>query len=49
MFVIGAKEAESRSVGVRSRVRKSAEGTRSIEEAVALIREEIATRALPEA
>lgn len=49
MFVAGAKEAEEGSVTVRSRVDKGAEGSRSVDEAIELIRREIETRALPKA
>jgi len=49
MFVIGKNEAAEGCVTVRSRIAKSREGKKSADEAVALIAEAIATRALPEA
>ncbi|MDX2109702.1 MAG: threonine--tRNA ligase [Verrucomicrobiota bacterium] len=46
-WVIGAKEAELGQVAIRSRVNKSAEGTKPLAEALAALQQEIVTRALP--
>ena len=48
MFVIGRKEAESKQVSVRSRIRKAFEGVKSAEDAVAEIVEDIKQRNLPD-
>ncbi len=48
MFVIGKKEAEAGMVSVRSRIRKSFEGQKSVDEAVAMITDDIARRVLPD-
>ena len=47
MLVVGAREAESGKVSVRSRVNPNVKGTRSIEEFLAHIQDEIAHRILP--
>jgi threonyl-tRNA synthetase len=47
MFVAGGREAEAGQVSVRSRVDKSKAGNMSVDEAVALILEQIETQALP--
>ncbi|MDR1590800.1 MAG: threonine--tRNA ligase [Puniceicoccales bacterium] len=46
IFVIGDKESETRSVSIRSRRDKNLEGTYPIDEAIALIRDEIQTKRL---
>ncbi len=48
MFVIGRKEAEAKQVSVRSRIRKSFEGVKGVDEAVAEIVEDAKSRALPD-
>lgn len=49
MFVIGGKEAEAGNVAIRSRVNKTHDQkTVSVDEALAMIKEEIATKRLPE-
>lgn len=49
MFVIGGKEAEAGKVAIRSRVNKAHDQkTVSVDEALAMIEEEIKTRKLPE-
>jgi threonyl-tRNA synthetase len=48
MFVVGKNEAAEGKVTVRSRVRKSAEGSRSVAEAIDLLLTEIAERKLPD-
>jgi threonyl-tRNA synthetase len=48
MFVIGKNEAAEGCVTVRSRIAKSKEGKKSADEAVAIIKDAIITRALPE-
>ncbi len=49
MFVIGKKEAAENKVSLRSRLRKSLEGVRDTEEAIALILDNIKTRDLGDA
>ncbi len=48
MFVIGKKEAEAGMVSVRSRIRKSFEGQKSVDEAVAMIIDDVVRRVLPD-
>ena len=48
MFVIGKKEAEVGMVSVRSRIRKSFEGQKSVDEAVAMIIDDVVRRVLPD-
>jgi len=48
MFVIGNKEAENKSVSLRSRIKKAFEGTHNYREAVELIVNDIKTRTLPD-
>lgn len=48
MFVVGRKEAEASMVSVRSRIRKEFEGTRTIDEAEALILQDAKNRVLPD-
>ncbi len=48
MFVVGRKEAESGAVAVRSRIRKSFEGVRPIDEAVEMLLCDIRERRLPD-
>jgi len=48
MLVIGGKEAEQRSVNVRSRVAKSKEGTYPVEEFLSMLLKSIAEKELPE-
>ncbi len=48
MFVIGRKEAEAKQVSVRSRIRKSFEGVKGVDEAVAEIVADAKSRALPD-
>ncbi len=49
MFVIGKTEAAEGCVTVRSRISKASEGKKGADEALAMIRQAIETRALPEA
>jgi len=48
MLVIGGKEAEKRSVNVRSRLAKSKEGTYPVEEFLSMLLKSIADKELPE-
>ncbi|PWM28597.1 MAG: threonine--tRNA ligase [Verrucomicrobia bacterium] len=48
MFVVGRKEAESGAVAVRSRIRKSFEGVRQVDEAVEMLLCDIRERQLPD-
>lgn len=48
ILVCGKKEAEEGCVTVRSRIARSCEGKKTADEAIALIKEAIDTRALPE-
>ena len=48
MFVVGRKEAESGAVAVRSRIRKSFEGVRKVDEAVEMLLCDIRERQLPD-
>ena len=48
MFVIGKKEAQTGTLSVRSRIRKEFEGSRSVDEAIKLIADDIAARHLPD-
>jgi threonyl-tRNA synthetase len=48
MFVVGKNEAAENCVTVRSRIAKSKEGKKTVDEAIELIKVAIATRALPE-
>ncbi len=48
MFVIGKKEAENKSVSVRSRVKKAFEGSHLYTDAVDMIVNDIAERSLPD-
>ncbi len=49
MLVLGEKEAEARLVNVRSRVGKSLEGTKTVEDFLSDTQERIQARSLPEA
>ena len=49
MFVIGKKEAADKVVSVRSRIRKEFEGSKTVDEAIGLILNDIKTRCLPDA
>jgi threonyl-tRNA synthetase len=49
MLVVGKNEAAENCVTVRSRIAKSKEGKKTADEAVAIVKEAIAKRALPEA
>jgi len=49
MLVVGKNEAAENCVTVRSRIAKSKEGKKTVDEAIALIKDAIVTRALPEA
>ncbi len=48
VFVCGKNEAAEGCVTIRSRIAKSAEGKKSADEAIALVKKAIETRALPE-
>ncbi len=48
MFVLGKKEVETGKITLRSRVNKAAEGQHSVDEAVALLTEQIRARTLPD-
>ncbi|MFW5883377.1 MAG: threonine--tRNA ligase, partial [Verrucomicrobiota bacterium] len=48
MLVLGEKEAEANQVSIRSRTHKSLDGSASLDDALAKIKELIATKALPE-
>ena len=48
MLVCGEKEADTNQVSLRSRIGKSLEGTRSVEETISVLSEAVETKALPE-
>jgi threonyl-tRNA synthetase len=48
MIIIGEKEKESGLLSVRSRIRKSLEGTHTVEDFIAALRQEIDERRLPD-